>query len=326
MTATTVDAGHGVVVSKADVSVAENSEMATYTVVLKSQPGGPVEITPASSATARATVSPGTLTFTSSNWSTVQTVTVTGAGAGSATISHMVTTAATGYPTSETITSVTVTVTADSRPAVTITGGSAVTEGTAASFTVTVTPAPSADLTVNLDVSESDNFVAAADEGTRSVTVGTSGTATVTVDTTADSTDELNGSVKVAVETGTGYRVSNPGTATVEVIDNNPTAVTLAGGGTVAEGGSDSADVTVTLGRALVAGESVTVPLSVSGTGVTASDYALGLKSGSSLNSGVALDTSSPHSAAAPAVVFTGHATNTASPQSADRQTRAPHR
>ncbi len=306
------DATHGVIVSESTLSVAENSETATYTVVLKSQPGGTVVITPTSTATANATVS-GALTFTTSNWGTAQTVTVTGARMGSATISHMVTTAATGYLTSEPITSVTVTVTADSRPAVTITGGSAVTEGTAASFTVTVTPAPSADLTVNLDVSESDNFVAAADEGTRSVTVGTSGTATVTVDTTADSTDELNGSVKVAVDTGTGYRVGNSGTATVEVIDNDPTAVTLAGGGTVVEDGSDSADVTVTLGRALVAGESVTVPLSVSGTGVTASDYAIGLKSGSSLNSGVALDTSSPHSAAAPAVVFTGHGTNTVS-------------
>ena len=308
---TTTDAGHGIVVSASSLSVVENLT-AGYTVALKSDPGGTVVVTPSSGATATASVS-GVLTFTSSNWSMAQTVTVTGGTPGSTNISHAVTTGTTDYPTSTTMPSLSVTVTADTRPVVTITGGSAVTEGTAASFTVTVTPAPSADLTVNLDVSESDNFVAAADEGTRSVTVGTSGTATVTVNTTVDSTDELNGSVKVAVETGTGYRVSNPGTATVEVIDNDPTAVTLAGGGTVAEDGNDSADVTVTLGRALVAGESVTVPLSVSGTGVTASDYAIGLKSGSSLNSGVVLDTSSPHSAAAPAVVFTGHGTNTVS-------------
>ena len=311
VTVTTVDAGHGVIVSESSLSVVENL-MAHYTVVLESDPGGTVAVTPSSGAPATASVS-GVLTFTSSNWPTAQTVTVTGGAPGSTNISHAVTTSTTDYPTTTTIPSLSVTVTADTRPVVTITGGSAVTEGTAASFTVTVTPAPGADLTVDLDVSESDNFVAAADEGTRSVTVGTSGTATVTVDTTADSTDELNGSVKVAVSDGTGYRVGDPGTATVEVIDNDPTAVTLAGGGTVAEDGSDSADVTVTLGRRLVVGESVTVPLSITGTGVTASDYAIGLKSGSSLNSGVTLNASSPHSAAEPAVVFTGHGTNTVS-------------
>ncbi len=110
VTATTVDAGHGVTVSRASLSVAENSDTGTYAIVLKSQPGGSVTITPTSNAPANATVS-GPLTFTTGNWPTAQTITVTGAGAGSATISHMVTTAATGYPTSTTIDSVGVTVT-----------------------------------------------------------------------------------------------------------------------------------------------------------------------------------------------------------------------
>ena len=105
------DAGHGVIVSKTSVTVDENSDTETYTIKLKSQPGGSVVITPTSSATARATVS-GALTFTNSNWSTPQTVTVTGAGTGSVTISHMVTTGTTDYPTSTTIASVTATVNA----------------------------------------------------------------------------------------------------------------------------------------------------------------------------------------------------------------------
>ncbi len=104
------DAGHGVTVSKASVSLAADGTV-DYTIQLKSQPGGSVVITPTSSATARATVS-GALTFTNSNWSTPQTVTVTGAGTGSATISHMVTTGTTDYPTSTTIASVTATVNA----------------------------------------------------------------------------------------------------------------------------------------------------------------------------------------------------------------------
>ena len=109
VTATTVDAGHGVVVSEASVTVAENSDTAEYTIKLKSQPGGSVTITPASSASANATVS-GALTFTNANWSTAQTVTVTGVSPGSATISHAVTTGTTTYPISTMIASVGVTV------------------------------------------------------------------------------------------------------------------------------------------------------------------------------------------------------------------------
>ena len=119
VTATTVDAGHGVVVSKASVSVTAGGATADYTIRLKSQPGGSVVVTPTSSATARATVS-GALTFTNSNWSTPQTVTVTGAGAGSATISHMVTSGTTAYPTSTTIAPVTATVTAAANNAPTV--------------------------------------------------------------------------------------------------------------------------------------------------------------------------------------------------------------
>ena len=98
---------------------------------------------------------------------------------------------------------------------------------------------------------------------------------------------------------------------TVTVIDSDPTSVTLArvGTGVVAEGGT--ATLTVTLGRDLIAGETVTAPLTVSGTGVTAGDYTLILASGGSLNNGVTLNTSTPYTAAQPAVVFTGSDTGT---------------
>ena len=98
---------------------------------------------------------------------------------------------------------------------------------------------------------------------------------------------------------------------TVAVIDSDPTSVTLArvGTGVVAEGGT--ATLTVTLGRDLIAGETVTAPLTVSGTGVTAGDYTLALSAGGSLNNGVMLNTSTPYSAAQPAVAFTGSDTGT---------------
>ena len=80
--------GAGVTLGKSGVSVVTGAT-ATYTVVLDAYPTGDVAVTPASSATGKATVS-GALTFTQSNWSTTQSVTVTGVAAGSATISHTV--------------------------------------------------------------------------------------------------------------------------------------------------------------------------------------------------------------------------------------------
>ena len=81
----------GVTISEDSLTVTENSS-ATYTVVLDSDPGAQVVVTPTSSPTAKATVS-GALTFTTAtnNWSTAQTVTVTGVAAGTATIEHTIT-------------------------------------------------------------------------------------------------------------------------------------------------------------------------------------------------------------------------------------------
>ncbi len=54
----------------------------TYTVALEIRPTGDVRITVASSDQKPATVSPASLRFTTSDWSTAQTVTVTGVGDG----------------------------------------------------------------------------------------------------------------------------------------------------------------------------------------------------------------------------------------------------
>ena len=62
------------------------------------------------------------------------------------------------------------------------------------------------------------------------------------------------------------------------------------------------------LSKKLGAGETVTVPLTASG--VANADYTIALRTGAGVNTGVALNTSNPHSAARPAVVFTGHATD----------------
>ena len=119
-------------------------------------------------------------------------------------------------------------------------GTSPVTEGTAATFTVTSNPAPSADVTVNLTVADASgsDFVAAGNEGSKTVTITASNTtATHSVPTTADTTDEPNGNVSVTVATGTGYTVGSTSSASVTVNDDDapaqvptaPAAPTVAG-------------------------------------------------------------------------------------------------
>ena len=86
-------ASPGVTVSPSALTVAEGTTV-TYTVRLGSEPTGTVTVTP-SSDNPDVTFSPATLTFTTSNWATAQTVTVTAAqdsdtAEDQATISHAV--------------------------------------------------------------------------------------------------------------------------------------------------------------------------------------------------------------------------------------------
>ena len=114
-------------------------------------------------------------------------------------------------------------------PAVSITAAAAsVTEGGAASFTVTADRAPAEDLTVTLAVTEAagGDFVAADDEGSRSVTIAKGGTRAVfSVPTVDDAVEEPDGSVTVTVSAGDGYTVSSSrGAATVSVSDDDAAA------------------------------------------------------------------------------------------------------
>ncbi len=74
----TDDDAAGITVSETTLTVAEAAGTGTFTVVLQSQPTANVTIAVSSDATGNATVSPASLTFTSGNWATAQTVTVTG--------------------------------------------------------------------------------------------------------------------------------------------------------------------------------------------------------------------------------------------------------
>jgi len=100
VTANIADNDTGVIVSKSNVRVREGGETATYSVVLGRQPTGTVTVTiglAGGQATALSTSgSNSSLTFTSANWSTPQSVTVTAVdddaveGNHGATITHSV--------------------------------------------------------------------------------------------------------------------------------------------------------------------------------------------------------------------------------------------
>ncbi len=199
----------------------------------------------------------------------------------------------------------------DTQPTVSIAAGSGVTEGTPASFTVSVSPALAADasnLTVNLNVGQMGDYVASGDRGMKQVTINAgSGSATYRVPTDADSQDEAAGSVTVNVDPGSGYQVSgSSASASVAVADNDHTAVTLsATAGNISEA-SGAKEIKLTLGRVLVSGETLTQRLSFGGTATFGADYTLAAPS--PLPSGVSFSNlgSSNLSASPPTVVFTG--------------------
>ena len=87
-------------------------------------------------------------------------------------------------------------------------------------------------------------------------------------------------------------------TTTVIIRDNDPTIVTLARTGSTGAGSEgETVEFTVILGRSLITGEIIDVPLSIGGTGVTTADWNLAKKMGTSLNTGVTLsgaDTTTP--------------------------------
>ena len=98
-----------------------------------------------------------------------------------------------------------------------------VTEGDAAVFTVTATPAPAGGLPVTVTITADGAFGAVA--GSRTVTVPAAGSVALSVATSDDSADEPDGSVTVTVNGGSGYTVSAAqGAGTVNVSDDDDAA------------------------------------------------------------------------------------------------------
>ena len=132
----------------------------------------------------------------------------------------------TGY-TVGTPSSATVTVNDNDIPQVTITANTApVTEGTAATFTITANPAPATALTVNVNVTQTEDVLSGTPPSTITFNAKQT-TATLTVATDDDNADEVASEVTAQVQVGTGYTVGTPSSATVTVNDNDIPQVTI---------------------------------------------------------------------------------------------------
>ncbi|HTJ42147.1 MAG TPA: Ig-like domain-containing protein [Kofleriaceae bacterium] len=137
----------GFTTAPSSVTVAEGGTQ-PYTVTLTAQPQGNTTVTLTSNNPNAATVSPGTLTFTTSNWNAPQTVTVTGAQDANLTNeSTSISMTASGVTTGN----VPVTVTDDDQQKVLASTPSlSVNESASTTFTVTLQYVPAANVTVNL--------------------------------------------------------------------------------------------------------------------------------------------------------------------------------
>ena len=95
-------------------------------------------------------------------------------------------------------------------------------EGQAASFTLSASPTPTADLVVHLNISQSGDFAVDGTTGAKTVTFSAnSATATHSVATVDDAMDERDGSVTARVVSRSHYRVASANEASVSVTDDD---------------------------------------------------------------------------------------------------------
>ncbi|MCY4042235.1 MAG: hypothetical protein OXF45_00240, partial [Candidatus Dadabacteria bacterium] len=126
-------------------------------------------------------------------------------------------------------------------PTVDISGGSDITEGTSATFTLALSCAVSGNVTVNVatdEVSGGQFLDPTPGVQPTQITFTSGGVTTRTFDvpTDDDMIDETNGSVSARITAGTGYDIGSDATATVNVADNDVPTITITAHDFVHEG------------------------------------------------------------------------------------------
>jgi len=258
-------AEQGVTASKSSMTVGEAGTN-TYTLVLNAAPTANVIVTPASNNTSAATVS-SALTFTTVNWATPQTVTVTGVNDDNTTnesvfISHTTTSTDTDYN-AISVSSVAATLVDDDTAGITASAISGnTTEGaTTATFTLVLNTQPTADVIIALSSSDTTEGTVSPSSVTFT-NVNWNSTQNVTVTGVNDDVDDGDIAYSVitaaATSSDTDYSALNTVDVSVTNTDNDTAGVTQsATSATIGEASTGTytveldtqptADVTVTL-------------------------------------------------------------------------------
>ena len=216
----------GVSVSPTSVNLVEGGAD-TYTVRLITQPTAAVTITPTSGDSDAVSVSPASLTFTTSNWDTPRTITVTGVDDADTdnemvTISHGVS----GYGSGTTAADVVVSVTDNEAPGVSVSPTSVnLIEGRTDTYTVRLITQPTTAVTITPTSSDSD----AVSVSTASLTFTASNWSTPQPVTVMGVEDSNNDNETVTISHGvSGYgSVTTAADVTVRVTDNEAPGVNI---------------------------------------------------------------------------------------------------
>jgi hypothetical protein len=264
----------GFAVSTISGHTSENLTTATFTVSLHSQPTGTVTIPVASSNTGEGTVSTANLTFTSANWNTAQTVTVTGVNdtVTDGPIAYQITlgpTLSTDPNYSAKTPAPVAVINDDNEPEVTIvaTLPNAAEPNINGAFTVTRTGDTTAPLTVNYTVSGTATpgarYVALS--GSVTIPAGQSSAVipvTVINDFIVEPTETVIVTLTPAAPT---YTVMSPSAATVSIADDDSAAISVSPiSGHTSENGTTATFSVVLTSQPT---GNVTIPLASTNTG-----------------------------------------------------------
>ena len=273
----------GLILSEDAVTVTEASgaeHTDTYTVGLETQPTGTVTVAVASSDTAAAMVNPTRLTFTTSDWSTAQTVTVTGVddftdnAADKRTVTISNHSSGAGYSAAATVT---VTVTDDDAAPELLIEGASVSEGNTGTtpLTFTVTKHGATDQRVTVYYKPGTGTAMAGTDYTviapGTLTFAYSETSkTITVMVQGDDVSEPDETVVIELSNPSNATIAE-GTATGTIIDDDASRLSIeAGAASVDE--SEPLIFTVSLDPP-IDDEQVTVDLTTAGTATAGTDY-----------------------------------------------------
>ena len=299
-------AGVTVTESGGSTTVSEDGTTLTdsYTVVLDTEPTTDVAVTASAGSGAHLSTNGGasganvTLTFTPTNWSQAQTVTVKGVddsidNPGNqriAAVTHAVTTGDTagGYPTSLSIGAISVTVNDDDTaqqpptPTVSLSAPSSVTEGSSVSVTAMLSSTLSQSVTIPIGAASSSTAQAADYSLGTSIVISPGqleGTSTLTA--TDDSHDEVIETV--VVELGVlpaEVTAGSPSRVTVSLADNDVPSAQFGAASSSADEDGGTHVIIVNLSPAPAT--AITLDYSLSGTATVGTDYSIIGASGSS--------------------------------------------